>query len=84
MIETTHTIIVTRDETKIGHFFVEIWPKNTELKMIEGEWVSEDNVKKTTTSSMSLFEEIFGYKPDAGSKETKTIDSTKLDLLKKS
>ena len=86
MTETMHTIIVivTRDETPIGSSFVEVWLKGTNLKKIEGEWVSENNVEKITTLPMLIFKQILGYVPDAGSKETKTIDKIKLDVLKKS
>ena len=84
MKDEMHTIIVTRDETPIGCFFVEFWPKDAELEKIEGEWVSRNNVEKITRLAMSIFKQIFGYVPDAGSKETKTIDKARLDLIKRS
>lgn len=82
----TITVIVTRDErgTGTGSSFVDVWPKDTKLKKIKGEWVSENNVEKITTLPLRMFKQILGYVPDAGSKETKTIDKTKLDVLKRS
>lgn len=82
----TITVIVTRDETGTGtgSSFVDICPKDTKLKKIKGEWVSENNVKKITTLALITCKQLLGHVPDAGSKETKTIDEAKLDVLKRS
>ncbi len=82
MAKATHTTIVTRDETDIAYFFVEIWPISAKLEKIEGEWVSENNVERITILPISLFKKIFSYVPGAGSKETKTIDEAILNAMR--
>ncbi len=82
MKKAMHAIIVTRDETDMGSLFIEIWPGDADLKKIEGEWVSFNEVEKITTLAMHLFKKIFGYKPAAGSIETKTIDEATLDAMR--
>lgn len=83
MTKERDTIIITRDGTNIGASVIEIWPKNAELKKIEGEWVLFNKAKKIATFLIASFKKIFGYEPAIGSKETKTIDKATLDAMEK-
>ena len=66
------TVIVTRDETESFLSNCRVWPEGTELEKRNGEWEAILGCWIIEGSEF-LIEELFGFTPRKGSKETITI-----------